>query len=105
MTTNEYLRGTFNNINNPFDHGFCENLKIFLKSDQGQSNISLSYLIDKKNYDDNMTLKSKEESMKRNSDFSLEMNLMKTIQALKSDEEIPNGNSMHLNLMNEANAI
>ena len=107
MTTNEYLRGIFNNIENPFDNGSCENLKNFLKSGPGPRNISLSYLIDKKKYDDNMTLNSKEESIKRNSDFSLEMNLMKTIQALKSeeDEEMPNGNSMHVNLMNEANAI
>ena len=104
MTTNEYLRGTFNNIENPFDNGCCVNCLDFLKNDIGPRNISLNYLIDKKRYDDSVELNSKEETAKRNSDFSLEMNMMKTIEALKSEnyEEV-NGESLHKNLMNGIN--
>jgi len=106
LTTNEYLRGTFNNIENPFDNGCCRNFWAFFINETGPRNISLNYLIDKQKYDDNMTLNSKVES-KRHSDFSLEMNMMKTIEMLKleADDEKGNGNGMHIKLINDPNAI
>lgn len=102
LTTNEYLRGTFNNIENPFDNGCCRNLWGFFMNDPGPRNISLNYLIDKKKYDDNIALNSREESKRHSGDFSLEMNMMKTIEMLKSEADEENLNKK---LMNEPHAI
>lgn len=109
MTTNEYLRGTFNNIDNPFDNGCFDNCWGFFKTGVGSRNISLNYLVDKKRYDLNATLNSQEDDI-RKSDFALEMNMMKTIETLKHQAEegdiINNGNiSIEKKLIPEQHAI
>lgn len=44
MTTNEYLRGIYTNITNPFNKGIFENLKEFFWKDNSKKNIDEDYL-------------------------------------------------------------
>lgn len=109
LTTNEYLRGTFNNIDNPFNDGCFSNLCSFLKNESGITNISFDYLVEKEKYDNEMALTSQDENRK-NSEFSLEMSRIKSNETLKidSEEEMKNSrenSSMHKKLMKEPNGI
>ena len=47
MTTNEYLRGTYTNIPNPFDLGCCENFKEFILEDVSSKNLDIKYFMKK----------------------------------------------------------
>lgn len=43
MTTNEYLKGTYTNIPNPFHQGCCKNFYEFLFGDVSSKNLDLGY--------------------------------------------------------------
>lgn len=110
LTTNEYLRGTFLNVDNPFNKGMCTNIKDFLINDTSQRNINMAYLMDKEKFDNHMQINKKGEE-NRNSEFSLEMNMFKTLELLKSedasvrtDDESFNAN-INKKLINEQHAI
>ena len=49
MTTNEYLRGTYTNIPNPFNQGCCKNTNEFLFSDVSSKSVDLGYFMKKEN--------------------------------------------------------
>ena len=47
MTTNEYLRGTYTNIPNPFDQGCCGNYHEFIFGDVSSKNLDMGYFMKK----------------------------------------------------------
>lgn len=51
MTTNEYLRGTYTNIPNPFNQGSFENFKVFLFEDVSAKNLDMGYFMKKEEKD------------------------------------------------------
>lgn len=90
LTTNEYLRGAFQNTDNPYDKGCFKNLKEFFSYDSAKKNVSHSYLINKKKFDEDSsknTCSGNIDSIGKRSDFSLEMNVMQTFESFKNDME------------------
>lgn len=109
LTTNEYLRGAFQSTDNPYDKGCFKNLKEFFSYDAAKKNVNFSYLTNKKKFDEDSIKNTRNgESLGKKTDFSLEMNVMQTIESFKNDlggELNSNNASMNMNkkLINEEN--